>query len=182
MRMMSDFGGGGRVAVGAILVAAVICGGGVAQATTFDPITVEQLTERSEFVVRGHVVELRVHPEGPNGLPGIHTEVVLEVAEALKGAPDRVVRFWIHGGRIGNRVRVVHGQATFSRGEGEEVIMFLFRNDAGVLWPTGMGRGKWSVRQLVGSPSSPLHGGHGSPATGAPVPVDVIRRLVASAT
>lgn len=155
---------------GAVVAAALafaIGSAAPARATTFDHITVEQLTQRSELVLHGRVLETRVYPAGPNRLPGIHTEVVLAVDEALKGAPDSVVRFWVHGGRIGDRMRVVHGQATFEAGE--EVVVFLFRNEAGALWPTGMGRGKWSVRQTPsGQTTTPATGleaeGSASPA------------------
>lgn len=140
-----------------------------AGATTFEPISVQQLTDRSELVVRGHVVATEVRGHGPGGLPGIHTEITVAVDEALKGAPGREVHFFVQGGRLGGRLRVVHGQARIAMGE--HVIMFLFRNEHGVLWPTGMGRGKWLVRDTPGGPvvrpASPL-GGSGDPTLGPP--------------
>ena len=137
-----------------------------ASATTFEAISLEGLTRQSDQIVIGHIVETRAYPEGPGHLPGIHTRVRLQVEETLAGQPTTSMEFWVHGGRLGDRMRRVSGQATFR--PGEETLVFLFRTPAGVLFPAGMARGKWSLIRAGGEiwvqPSIPLDGGHGEAA------------------
>lgn len=112
-------------------------------ATTFIDVTVEDLARASDLVVIGRVEHVAVEPHGPAGQPGIHTRALIQVAETLRGEHRMFVEVWVQGGRIGRRMRVVPGQATFAAGE--HVGVFLFEAGGG-LWPTGMGRGKWAVR------------------------------------
>jgi hypothetical protein len=122
-------------------------------ATTFDDVTVEDLARASDLVVLGRVRELRVQAHGPNGQPGIHTRALVEVEETWRGQPRAIVEVWVHGGQLGNRLRVLPGQATFQRGE--RVVLFLFEAGGG-FWPTGMGRGKWTVRGATAAPAAEL--------------------------
>lgn len=117
-----------------------------ASATTFADVTVEDLARASALVVIGRVEHVDVHPEGPAGQPGIHTRAVIQVEETLRGEHRTILEVWVHGGRLGDRMRVVPGQASFR--QGEHVALFLFAAGGG-LWPTGMGRGKW----LMASPA-----------------------------
>jgi len=135
-----------------------------ARATSFEPTSVERLARQSDVIAVGRVIETQVVAQGPAGLPGIHTRVELAVEEMLAGVPVSVVTFWVHGGTLGDRMRVVPGQARFSRGE--RVLVFLFRTPAGALFPAGMARGKWLVLEQGGrrwaAPTVPLDGGHGA--------------------
>lgn len=82
------------------------------------------------------------------------------VDRSLAGDAPARLTFWTHGGRLGDRLRIVHGQARVS--QGETVVLFLFRGPTGALWPTALGRGKWQVFQHDGAayarPSAPLEG------------------------
>ncbi|MCZ7685888.1 MAG: hypothetical protein M5U28_46885 [Sandaracinaceae bacterium] len=134
-----------RLAIQSIASIAVLAPASATRATTFEDITLEQLAAASDLVVIGRVEHVDVHPTGPGGQPGIHTRAVVQVAETLRGEHRTIIEVWVHGGRLGDRVRVVPGQATFRAGE--EVALFLFEA-AGGLWPTGMSRGKWVLGGL----------------------------------
>lgn len=126
----------------AVVTTAVALAPVPATATTFAEVTLEDLARASDLVVIGRVEHTDVLPHGPGGQPGIHTRATIQVAETLRGQPRTIIEVWAHGGRLGDRMRVVPGQATFR--PGEHVALFLF-DAGGGLWPTGMGRGKWTV-------------------------------------
>lgn len=152
---------GSRVVILATAIFAVTV---PAAATTFEPITVEELTRASDLVVLGRVERVEARMGGPSGQPGIHTRARIAVHETLRGTAPSHVDVWAQGGRIGNRIRVVQGQATFCRGE--EIGLFLFESGGG-LWPTGMGRGKWSVEPEGPTwPTVPLVPGTSGPVLG----------------
>lgn len=138
-----------RLAILSIASIAVLVPASSTRATTFEDISLEQLAAASDLVVIGRVEHVDVHPTGPGGQPGIHTRAVVQVAETLRGEHQTIIEVWVHGGRLGDRVRIVSGQATFQ--PGEDVVLFLFRAGGG-LWPTGMGRGKWTVSDPNGHP------------------------------
>lgn len=111
-----------RRAVGAVLGTLVSLGmPTVAVATSFTEVTVEDLARASDLVIVGRVEHLEVLPAGPAGQPGIHTRAVIQVSEVLRASgaiePRTMIEVWVHGGRLGSRMRVVPGQATFSSGE-----------------------------------------------------------------
>jgi hypothetical protein len=124
-----------------------------AHAYTGEDVSLEELTRTSDVVVVGRVVRADVFAQGPNGLPGIHTKITLEAEEFFVGSPRSHVVFWVHGGRIGNRVRVVSGQARFD--VGEHVAVFLFATSSGVLFPNGMAHGKRLISESGQDRSSP---------------------------
>lgn len=148
-----------------------------ATATTFTDVTIEDLARASDLVVIGRVEHVDVHPHGPAGQPGIHTRAVIQVAETLRGEHRTIVEVWVHGGRIGNRMRVVPGQATFR--VGEDVALFLFDAGGGI-WPTGMGRGKWSI-QPGSLPVLPDNADRLRLVSGAGTSLEELRTAVASA-
>lgn len=111
------------------------------RATTQGDTSIEALTRASEVIVRGMVIDVIVHPSGPGGRAGIHTEVRIAAHEFLAGPPVSVVTLWVQGGRVGRQARVVPGQARFRLGE--DVLVFLFDAGGGALFPTGMSHGKW---------------------------------------
>lgn len=114
-----------------------------ARATTIVDASFEHLAKTSDVIAIGRVARLQVLSSGPSGLPGIHTLVEIEVEEYVAGEGGSTLAVWVQGGRLGDRWRVVPGQAVFRAGE--EVAVFLFRDDAGNLWPNGMGLGKWGI-------------------------------------
>ena len=105
--------------------------------------SIESVGARSSVVVRGYVSEVEAHGLGPDGQDGIHTRVRLEVEQVLIGTRRTSVEFWVHGGRLGDQVRRVHGQPTFE--VGEHVVVCLFRSPYGSLWPSAFNLAKWLV-------------------------------------
>lgn len=150
-----------------------------ARATTFEAVTVEELAAMSDLVVVGHVVQVDAHDAGPGGQRGLHTRAVLRVDEPLRGTPQPTLAVWVHGGRLGDRLRVVPGQATFS--PGDRVVTFLFRAGGG-LWPAGMGRGVWRVGNATDEVARPavLDRLVGVGASG--ISLDSLRRRVAGSS
>lgn len=100
-----------------------------------------RLVDASDVVVRGRVASTTASAAGPSGEPGIFTRVEIDVEENLRGPADRRVGFWVHGGELGNRRRVLSGQARFE--PGEAVVVFLRARPDGALFPTWMQLGKW---------------------------------------
>lgn len=129
-----------------------------ASAATFAPITLEELARRSDVVVWASVRLTETRPFGPAGLPGIHTRVELDVLATLLGPTSAELELWVQGGVVGNRMRRVEGQAVFHAGE--QAVVFLRRRADGVMFPTGMARGKWSMFNRAGAvicvPGAPL--------------------------
>lgn len=130
------------VSLGTTLLGVAAIPQSTAHATTFAEVTLEDLARASDLVIIGRVERVDVHPHGPGGQPGIHTRAVIQVAETLRGEHRTFLEVWVHGGRVGNRMRVVPGQATFR--PGEHLTLFVFESGGG-FWPTGMGRGKWTM-------------------------------------
>jgi hypothetical protein len=117
-------------------------------ATALPPITLEELARQSDRIVLGDVRNVTAVPYGPNGQSGIFSRVTLRVDASLPATDGSAIAFWVHGGRIGSRMRRVIGQARFSIGE--RVAVFLRRGPSvegsqrdAPLWPTQMARGKW---------------------------------------
>ncbi len=161
-----------------------------ARATTFTDTTVEELARASAIVVRGRVVDTSSYPVGPGGLPGIHTRVELAAHDYLVGTPVSSLWFWVQGGDHAGFRRVVAGQATFE--VGEDVLVFLTEVSEGVLFPTGMARGKWSVHEAIGGgpplarpaldlAATPRHDSASAPASVPSVTLDELRRRVRAA-
>lgn len=116
-----------------------------ARATTMRRASVAELARASDLVVIGEVVGAVPVRREVNGHRGIYTMVRLRVDEFWVGEGREVVEdleFVVHGGRVGDDLARVHGQASFALGE--RVVVFLFRGGE-VLWPTGMSQGKWCV-------------------------------------
>ncbi len=92
-------------------------------AAVFLETSVETVARASDAVVRGRVVSrssffTRDHRT-------ILTEVVVEVAEAWKGAPGARVRIIVPGGQVGDLAQRVDAAPPFE--DGEEVVVFLSR-------------------------------------------------------
>jgi hypothetical protein len=105
------------------------------------PLTIEQLTQRADVVVRGTVRALEVARD-PQGQ--IFTRVDLEVAEVWKGTvragPCRIV---VGGGVLGEVSVNAAEQVVYS--VNEEVVVYLVRN-ANDEWVTvGLSQGRFQV-------------------------------------
>jgi hypothetical protein len=104
-----------------------------------------QLRAQSDHVVLGRVLGVVALASGPRGEAGIHSQVTIEVQHPFQGQSPPTLTLWVQGGELGDRRRVLSGQAQFRTGE--TLLLFLRARPDGVLFPTAMGRGKWRWQQ-----------------------------------
>jgi hypothetical protein len=114
-----------------------------AGATSLLRVEVPELSRKADAVVRGTVrrVESRWSADGRR----IVTDVEIQVAETLKGAPGSTVLVTQPGGRVGDIGQRVSGLASFA--QGEEVVVFLQRRGKSAFSVRGMAQGKFQVRR-----------------------------------
>ncbi len=113
-----------------------------AAATTVVYLDVDDLTERSNAVVRARVLEResRWDDEGR----GIYTFTTVEVLSTLKGGGDETLVIRQLGGEVDGVGSLVAGDASFQ--VGEEVVVFLRRNpEDAVFHLVGLSQGKFSI-------------------------------------
>lgn len=116
-----------------------------AAATTIAPLSVEQITDASDLVVRGTVAELRVEMDEHGH---VVTYADIEVAEGLKGlvAQGDFLTIEAPGGVLDGAATNVDGAPRFS--EGEDVVLFLASKRFGTAWGcVGLFQGKYTVKQ-----------------------------------
>lgn len=105
-------------------------------------VPVESLATRAEWILRGTVESLETS-RGTGGV--ISTRAELNVAEVWKGPNTQRTVLTLAGGVLGDRQVVVSGQATFK--VGEEVVVFLVRNERGEGVVLELAQGKFRVTQ-----------------------------------
>lgn len=136
-----------------ILAAALLAGVGniatvhTASATSLAPLTIDELTDASTYIVEGTVERVWVE-EDDNGV--VWTRAELRVDTVFKGpdAPETVV-IDAMGGHSWTRSTMVEAQARFS--EGERALVFLDTIKGGTrLTPAGMFHGKFTIRRAAG--------------------------------
>lgn len=121
---------------------AVALGGRTAGATTLLRLPIEEMTRRSDLVLRATVADVRVIA-GPADDRRATTYVTFQVHRALKGhaaAPTLTIR--LLGGATSRHVLAVPGTPVFR--PGEEVIVFLEATRDGYK-PMGLSLGKYTV-------------------------------------
>lgn len=102
-----------------------------------------ELARTSDAVVRGKVVETQSRWTADRSR--IVTDVTIEVAETLKGAPGRTVTIVQPGGRVGDIGQKVAGLASFEKGE--EVVVFLEKRGDERFVVNGLAQGKYRVER-----------------------------------
>lgn len=126
-----------------LLLAAALLGAptGVTEAASVS-LTFEQLTDASDYVVRGTVRSLVVEADDR----GVHwTRVELDVERVLKGpAGLDHLRLDVIGGFQGAEGTWVREAPAF--GTGEPVLVFAEVLESGLTVPTGLEQGKFTVR------------------------------------
>jgi hypothetical protein len=116
-----------------------------ALATTALFADLPELAARAELVIRGKVMssESRWTDDGRR----IVTDVQVEVAEVLKGAPRARLTVRQPGGQVGTLGQRVDGVAAFT--VGEEVVLFLERRPDDSFHLAGMAQGKLRVERTT---------------------------------
>jgi hypothetical protein len=119
-----------------------------AQATTFLPLSTENMADVATLIVEGEVQEVWTELDERSG--NVWTLARVRVTEALKGGVNVESEITVHslGGSIGQYSTHVEGQAVFS--EGEHVLMFLHHDVNDHYVPIGKFLGKLTVRRAAG--------------------------------
>ena len=112
-----------------------------AHATTMIPLSIQQLVDASDEVIKGTVTEVWTEPDNKTGMVWTYAQV--EVSKTLKGEPGPVVIIEQPGGSWGTISASVEGVARFS--VGEEGYFFVEHLDSGHNVSVGMSQGKFNV-------------------------------------
>lgn len=113
-----------------------------ARASVALELSVEQLTEKADLVVQGHVLgQQAAWTRGGR----IVTIAHIAVDSVLKGAASGTVEVAHLGGHVGDIGQQVSGEVSFR--EGEEVLLFLEarRHQPGIYRVVGMSQGKFTL-------------------------------------
>lgn len=115
---------------------------GSAGATSMVRLSTEQMTDASDLIVRGEIVEVWTEVDDRGA---VWTRAQVLVDDVLKGdaATEAVVIDQL-GGTWGGVTTAVQGAARFD--VGEETVLFLDQLASGRLVPVGMYQGKFTVR------------------------------------
>jgi hypothetical protein len=111
--------------------------------TTLIAVDIPELSRTSDVVVRGTVKSISSRWTADHAR--IVTDVELEVAEALKGAPEKSLTITQPGGVVGDVGQKVSGLASFQTGE--EVLVFLERRGQNRFLVSGMSQGKFRIER-----------------------------------
>lgn len=138
-----------RLVAAAMLVGAMPVGlvwSEPAGATTLAPLSLEQITDASTWIVRGQVTEVRAE-KADDGR--IRTHVELAVTTVYKGPSDtdtlEIVQI---GGTVDGETLWAELSAPWS--VGEDVFVFLGESKSGRLAPVGKYKGKYTLRRAPG--------------------------------
>ena len=112
-----------------------------AQATTLTPLTVEQMTDASDLIVRGVITEIWTEMDDRGY---VWTRIQLEVTQDFKGESDDAIVIDQLGGVHHNDYLVMPSAPRFS--VGEEGVFFLEHLGNGRTTTVGMFQGKYTVR------------------------------------
>jgi len=116
--------------------------GGQARATTLSELSVEQMTDASDLVVRGTVTQVFTELDDRGN---VWTRAQVEVSEVLKGDhTTRAVLVDQMGGVHGNSYSVIRWAPRFS--QGEEALFFLEELRSGRTSIVGWYQGKFTLR------------------------------------
>ena len=145
---LSGPGRGHAHLLAAMIIPAALAGARPAAAALVK-LSFEELTQRSQVIVTGEVVEMRSY-RAPfaGGGECIYTDVTLRVEGTLKGKQAATVTVQVLGGQIGEEWQVCLEAPRYRLGE--KVLVFL-RDDKGTLRNTGWIQGKYEVIAASGA-------------------------------
>jgi hypothetical protein len=114
----------------------------LASATTVEKMSLRDLAKKSDAIVLARVEDETARYDANKE---IYTYVTLRVLEPVKGPKaDAVITIRQLGGTVGDVASIVPGTPSFR--QGEEVVVFLTKNDAaGYPWVMGLQQGKYNV-------------------------------------
>jgi hypothetical protein len=112
-----------------------------ARATEVQHLDTAQLTRSSSDILVGKVQG--VQSRWNTAHTKIFTDITVRVTDALKGANAPTVSFTQLGGTVGDLRYEVEGCPAFRNGE--EALLFLWRDGHGVAQLNGLGQGKFEI-------------------------------------
>lgn len=113
----------------------------LAQATTLQRLTFEELTDSSDMIVTGKVTRTWAAWDARHHYIWTHYEV--EVAATQKGARSTSVQLSEPGGTAEGMTMTIGGTSKYN--VGDEVLVFLQTMPNGMIRTTGWGQGKYTV-------------------------------------
>lgn len=133
-----------RVVLLILAVSVLWAGSAHTTALQIRPLSIADLTKRSEVIALGTVISILSDWNAPKTT--IYTRIDLQVEEVFKGAASKeTISFYQLGGEVGNTASTVAGTAPFTRGE--RVVVFLYKDKEQRLQLTGSFQGKFSIEK-----------------------------------
>jgi hypothetical protein len=128
-----------RRVVRGLLLALVAATLPAAATTGVAPLGVDELTALADLAIEGRVVSIRAREVGRQ----IFTDIEVEVVDAVKGRPGKVVRLRLYGGVANGRRTTVVGAPCLTAGE--EVFLFLKSVGAQAFGVVNLSEGKFAI-------------------------------------
>ena len=130
-----------------------------ADATDFAPVSIEQMVDASNIVIRGTVQRVWAEKDA-NGK--IWTRAEVSVTETFKGSVSGTIIVDSLGGTHGDQHAGVWGMSRFSANE--DTLIFVENLDNGRMSPFGMFNGKYTIRRAARDTQHHVMKWHGNPA------------------
>lgn len=131
-----------RWRVWSLFVFSYLASGGTGLATTSQRLSLAQLANEADLVIRGQVQEMKSQESSDRS--AITTTVVISVEEQWKGPKRSTLSLKQPGGSVGGITQRVTGLPQFSLGE--EVILFLEKQEDGHYVTAGSRQGKFIIK------------------------------------
>ena len=112
-------------------------------ATTFLPLSFEQLVTSASTIVYGRVVEVR--GQWSDDHRSIESVVTLDVVRGMKGSAPVQMSFMMPGGQVGRYANVIPGTPVFA--PGDLAVVFLTSRGARLPIATGLTQGVYRVQR-----------------------------------
>ena len=112
-----------------------------AQATTIAPLSLEQMVDGSDLIVRGTVTDVWTSSD----MMGLSTHVMVQVEKTLKGTSATEVEVFVPGGEIDGTISFVDGAPRY--GVGERVLLLLDARKDGTYLNVALAGGKYDIKQ-----------------------------------
>lgn len=125
----------------AALLAACLAAPGAVEGATVEPMSLDDLARRADFIVIGRCVALRADWNASG--TRIYTYATIAVERFLKGGGVREVTLRVLGGQVGGMAAIVPGSPTFNTGE--EVLLFCVGGEARMPTVLGLSLGKFTL-------------------------------------
>ena len=132
-----------------VLVLVGLLAASAAFATTVQKLTLQDLTKKSDSIVRARVTDATSSWDANH--KEIYTYTTFQILEPVKGRKgETTLTIREIGGTVGNIASIVPGMPSFKKGE--EVVLFLTQKDAaGYPWVMGLQQGKYTIMEKDGA-------------------------------